>query len=57
MNICIFKYLKDELAWDIDKRFQVTSYMMAFITVIPLKVKNKNILNFKKILYALLCSL
>ena len=37
MNICVSRRLKEELAWDIDKRHRVISSKMLFKTVIPLR--------------------
>ena len=57
MNICISKYLKEELAWAIDKRLWVISNRSLFKIVITTKeLKNKAILTLNYvILYVLLC--
>ena len=50
MGIHISWYLKEELAWAIDKLLQVISNIMLFKTVIPLRV-----FMFKTILDVLIC--
>ena len=37
MNICVLKWLKEELAWAIDKRLLVISNKMLFKRVVPLR--------------------
>ena len=37
INVCISRRLKEELAWYIDKRYQVISSKMLFKAVIPLR--------------------
>ena len=57
VNVRISKSLKEELAWAMDKWLWVVSNKILFKTVIRTtkKLKKKAVLNFKKILYALLC--
>ena len=54
----VLRHVKEELAWAIDKRFQVNSNKMLFKTVIPLKNQrikqlNKAVLNLKQ--YCMRC--
>ena len=37
MNIHVLRHLKEEMAWDIDKRLQVNSNKMLLKTVVPLR--------------------
>ena len=37
MNVHILRHLKEELAWAVDKQFQVTINKILFKTVIPLR--------------------
>ena len=46
MNVCILSYLKEELAWVIDKQLWVVSNKMLFKT--SKKLKKKAILNLKQ---------
>ena len=53
VNVCILRHLKEELAWVIDKWFRVITNKMS---VIPLRLKNKAVLNLKQYCtYALPC--
>ena len=48
MNVRVSRHFKEELAWAIDKWFQVTNNEMLFTTVIPLRNKNKAVLSLKQ---------
>ena len=52
VNVHVSMHLKEELAWAIDKWFQL--YNGIYTTK---KIKNKDVLNLKTILYALLSGL
>ena len=50
VNVRVSRHLKEELAWAIDKWLPVISNKMLTKTVIPLKTKEKTVLNLTKIL-------
>ena len=52
VNLCILRHLKEELAWAIDNSFRIYVIWNGYATK---KIKNKDILNLKTKLYALLC--
>ena len=52
MNIHVSRHLKEELAWTIDKQFQVISNKILFETVIP-----KAVLNLNNIVRVTMCPL
>ena len=37
VKVCVSRHIKEELAWAIDKQFQVISNKMLFKTVTPLR--------------------
>ena len=39
VNVCISRYLKEELAWAIDKQLWLITKIMLFKTVIPLRIR------------------
>ena len=53
VNVHVSRHLKEELAWVIDKRLWAISNKMLFKTVLPLRNKNKAILNLKQ--YCMRC--
>ena len=53
VNVHVSRHLKEELAWAIDKRLRAISYIMLIKTVIPLKIKNKDVLSLKQ--YCMRC--
>ena len=59
MGVHESSYLKEELAWDTDKRLRVISIIMSFKTVsyTTKKLKNKIFLSFNNIVYVAMWSL
>ena len=40
VNVLVSKHLKEQLAWAMDKRFQVISNKILLKTVVPLIIRN-----------------
>ena len=57
--IHVSRLLKEQLDWVTDKQLRIINNIMLCKTVMPLRnyVKNKVIVKFQTILYALLCGL
>ena len=56
VDVCISSYLKEELAWAVDKRLQVISNIMLFKNSKTTKELNRtSLFKFETILYMLLC--